>query len=127
MSQNLFHFSDTDAEELITHYLPSSLQELEALGESLCLKDLECDNKTSAEFIYTPSLAPVTSLDVEDVFPIFIIPALCETELRPLTSRLIYPCYVAHVKPNGSSIEHIASDLLEVSVSLIFLIILIHA
>ncbi|XP_072160559.1 fatty acid synthase [Bemisia tabaci] len=111
--ENRLNDSAPGACEKLTDYLPSSIHELEEMGADLCLRDSQIDIRNSAEFLYTPSLSPRTATEIDDVLPVFIVPAFCQTQLKPLISKLIYPCYVAHVHPEAGSTEQVASHLLE--------------
>nr|XP_018896772.1 PREDICTED: uncharacterized protein LOC109030329 [Bemisia tabaci] len=106
--------SDADVEESIEDFLPSSLQQLEDMGRLLCLKDAKLSPHTSAIFMQTTSLAAdMSDIQHGDALPVFFIPAFCETQLRPLLTRLMYPCFVAHVYPDGMSAEQVAAQLFE--------------
>lgn len=107
-------FSAPTPSEKLTDYLPSSIHELEEMGADLCSRDSQIDSRNAAEFFYTPSLSPRTTTEIDDVLPVFIVPAFCQTQLKPLISKLMYPCYVAHVHPEASSTKQVASHLLEV-------------
>ncbi|CAH0395941.1 unnamed protein product [Bemisia tabaci] len=97
--------------ESMTDYLPSSLQELEEIGESLSHWDSRLSSQIPATFIQTTSLATNMPYKHGDVLPVFIIPAFCETQLRPLLSKFMYPCYSAHTRPEANSPQQIAEHL----------------
>ncbi|XP_072160808.1 fatty acid synthase [Bemisia tabaci] len=106
--------SDVGVQESILDYLPSSLQELEEMGESLCHSDSRLSPQIPAAFIQTSSLAAKLSGKHIEALPVFIIPAFCETQLRPLLSRFMYSCYVAHIHPQANSAQQIAEHLFAV-------------
>nr|XP_018896751.1 PREDICTED: uncharacterized protein LOC109030309 [Bemisia tabaci] len=95
-----------------TDYLPCSLNELNNIGKLLSAKDYESESGVYGKFFPTASLAPQKQLH-RDVRPIFIIPAFCETQLRPLMAKLMYRCFVAHVCLNVPSLNQLASHLLK--------------
>nr|XP_018903541.1 PREDICTED: fatty acid synthase-like [Bemisia tabaci] len=100
--------------ESITNFLPSSVRDMEEMGRVLASRDATCNAQTVAKFIPTTTRAPLLSSKLHaDIQPLFIIPAFCETELRPLISKLMYPCFVAQINPDAKSVNQIASSLLK--------------
>lgn len=117
----IFVFTAVNVKEPLSDYLPSSLRELEDMGHLLSQKDFELGSQTSATFIRTASLAAdMSDLKHSEALPVFFIPAFCETQLRPLISKLIYPCYVAHMRPDVMSAWNIADQLFEVRIFIHF-------
>ncbi|CAH0395943.1 unnamed protein product [Bemisia tabaci] len=103
-----------NVKEPMADYLPSSLRELEDMGHLLCQRDFKLGTQTSAKFMQTTSLAAdMSDLKHSESLPVFFVPAFCETQLRPLISKCIYPCYVAHICPDIMSVENIADQLFE--------------
>ncbi|CAH0778224.1 unnamed protein product [Bemisia tabaci] len=95
----------------ITDYLPSSIEELDMIGQCLSAKDTVSSSEECAKFFPVPSRA-ISEISRTDTRPVFLIPAFCETQLRPLISRLMYPCFVAHVHHKAPSINQVVLNLL---------------
>lgn len=104
---------NTRRTQKLTDYLPSSLENLEEMGRLLTYNDSTCDTQTLAKFVLTTTKAPFDKL-YKEIRPVFVIPAFCETQIRPLISKLMYPCFVAHIKPDVPTVNQVALHLLKV-------------
>ncbi|XP_072160812.1 fatty acid synthase [Bemisia tabaci] len=103
---------NTRRTQKLTDYLPSSVENLEEMGRLLAYNDATCDTQTLAKFVLTTTKAPFDKL-YKEIRPVFVIPAFCETQIRPLISKLMYPCFVAHIKPDVPTVNQVALHLLK--------------